>query len=155
MLLFSPLYHSADMLNLKPTLVSTLCLPPPPHPTQDLSWSDDGLYLCTVSDGAVYTWHMEGFRRCVRVETRCMWRGSGGACGRMDGFLSGMKRVAHKGGLQHAGGSTSGDVLPHLFAGCSMHAGSRRTRPRATTTTRWRARPTLATSLWGSRCRCV
>eukprot|EP00967_Tisochrysis_lutea_P033368 scaffold39694_cov19-Tisochrysis_lutea.AAC.1 len=32
---------------------------------QDISWSEDGLYLCTVSDGAVYTWHMEGFRRCV------------------------------------------------------------------------------------------
>jgi len=37
----------------------------PPHcpPPQDLSWSDDGLYMCTVSDGAVYTWQLEGFRR--------------------------------------------------------------------------------------------
>ncbi len=30
---------------------------------RDLSWSEDGLYLVSVSDGEVYTWHMETFSR--------------------------------------------------------------------------------------------
>lgn len=31
---------------------------------QDIAWSADGLYLASAADGAVYTWHMEGFVRC-------------------------------------------------------------------------------------------
>ena len=31
----------------------------------DMSWSEDGLYLCSVSEGAVYTWHMETFTKWV------------------------------------------------------------------------------------------
>ena len=27
----------------------------------DVSWSEDGLYLVTVSEGEVFSWHMETF----------------------------------------------------------------------------------------------
>ena len=30
-----------------------------------MAWSQDGLYLCTVSEGGVYTWFMDGY---VRVQ---------------------------------------------------------------------------------------
>lgn len=30
----------------------------------DIAWSDNGLYLVSVSEGEVYTWHMETFSRC-------------------------------------------------------------------------------------------
>lgn len=33
----------------------------------DIAWSEDGLYLVSVSEGEVYTWHMETFTRCEKV----------------------------------------------------------------------------------------
>lgn len=39
----------------------------------DISWSDDGQYLVSVSDGEVYTWHMETYSR--RVGRRRAWVG--------------------------------------------------------------------------------
>ena len=32
-------------------------------PIKDISWSDDGLCLVSVSDGEVYTWSMETFSK--------------------------------------------------------------------------------------------
>ena len=36
----------------------------------DLGWSEDGLHLCTVSEGAVYTWHMETFTRTQEEKSK-------------------------------------------------------------------------------------
>lgn len=47
-------------------------------PVQDLCWSADGLYLATVSEGAVYTWHMDGFKRSQENTVKTMVNNSVG-----------------------------------------------------------------------------
>ncbi len=34
---------------------------------QDITWSEDGLMLASVSEGEVYTWHMETFTKRVSL----------------------------------------------------------------------------------------
>ncbi|KAL6745192.1 hypothetical protein V8C86DRAFT_3035790 [Haematococcus lacustris] len=46
---------------------------------QDVSWSADGLYLCSVSDTVVYVWHTETFTR-VRECTLKGWVNSSVTC---------------------------------------------------------------------------
>ncbi|GMH42405.1 hypothetical protein BSKO_10324 [Bryopsis sp. KO-2023] len=38
------------------------------HPVMDITWSRDGMFLTSVSNQAIYTWHMDGFQR---VEADC------------------------------------------------------------------------------------
>ncbi len=51
-LIFSPLHRSL-LARLRGHYSAVL----------DLCWSQDGLYLASTSEGAVYTWHMEDFTR--------------------------------------------------------------------------------------------
>lgn len=60
------------LLLAAPLVLQSLTHNTPPV-LQDIVWSADGLYLASASDGTVYTWHMEYFKRWVQLwHMQCM-----------------------------------------------------------------------------------